>query len=385
MKFRSRRFLDAALICALSGCSLGKGFVRSTKLAAAEAEIKRLQAKFAPDSHLAIYKVGIERHGTGFILIGEVDNAQAALETERALTGVGIAAADEITILPAKDLGDQVWGISCLSVANGREQPEQKAQLGTQVLMGHTVRIWKQTRRWYLVQTQDGYLSWVENGSLVRFDEKSVRDWENSPLLVVTAMEDQILETPAPSAQPVSDIVLGDLVKKLGDNGEWYQVQLPDERKGFIPKKVAEDLRAWKQTRKAEPETIERTAKLFLGRPYLWGGNSPKGVDCSGFTKMVFFVNGIDLNRNASHQALQGMPVPLDSDLTDLKKGDLLFFGRRGRHQGEPRVSHVAIYLGDKTFIQSSQRVRVSSLDPASPLYDEQYGRSLLSARRILK
>jgi cell wall-associated NlpC family hydrolase len=198
-------------------------------------------------------------------------------------------------------------------------------------------------------------------------------------------MEDQVFEAADASSQPVSDIVLGNLVKKLGESGDWYQVQLPDNRKGFVAKKVAEDFRSWKQSRKADAETIEHSAKLFLGRPYLWGGNSPKGLDCSGLTKTVFFVNGIDLNRNASHQALQGKEVKLDPELSHLKKGDLLFFGHTRRDGGERRISHVAIYLGNKTFIQSSQRVRISSLDPASPLYDEQYGRSLVAARRILK
>lgn len=106
-------------------------------------------------------------------------------------------------------------------------------------------------------------------------------------------------------------------------------------------------------------------------------------MDCSGFTKLVFFLNGIELNRNASQQALQGRDVPLDADLSYLRKGDLLFFGgdRRGRSE---RVSHVAIYLGGKSFIQSSEMVRISSLDPQSPIRDELRIRTLLHARRIL-
>jgi cell wall-associated NlpC family hydrolase len=346
--------------------------------------IKQLKTKLAPDAHLAIYDVEIEKRNGALVLIGEVSDAAAKAETARVLEQAGIHATNEIEVLPAKELGDKTWAIASLSVANGREEPEQKAELGTQALMGQAVRVWKRSGRWFLAQTKDGYLSWMERGTLVRSTQSEMENWQRGPLLIVTAFEDQIFEQPNEAALPVSDIVVGDLVKKVGEQADWYQVQLPDDRKGFIHQKTAQDYTAWKQARRPGPEAIERTAKLFLGRPYLWGGNSPKGLDCSGLTKMVFFMNGIDLNRNASHQAKQGTPITLDPDLTRLKKGDLLFFGGRGRREGTPRVSHVAIYLGDKTFIQSSQRVRVSSLDPTSPLYDEQYGRSLIAARRLL-
>jgi cell wall-associated NlpC family hydrolase len=385
MNFRNRTFW--AILATFLGAAVQAKDASSqdSQLETARKTIQTLQEKLAPDRHLAIYDVSVDKRGDGLVISGEVTNPDARQETERALRSAGIASTNEITTLPAKDLEDQVWGISTLSVANGREEPEQKAELGTQVLMGHTFRVWKRSGRWFLAQTRDGYLSWVERGSVVRCTEKEAKAWENAPLLVVTAMEGQIFEAPNTSSQPVSDIVLGDLVKKVTEHGDWYQVQMPDERKGFVSKKAVEDYRHWKQTRKANPDLIEHTAKLFLGRPYLWGGNSPKGLDCSGLCKVVFFVNGIDLNRNASHQALQGAVVPLDPELSQLKKGDLIFFGHGRRDGGERRVSHVAIYLGDKTFIQSSQRVRISSLDPASPIYDEQYSHSLVSARRLLK
>src|SRR5262249_31539963 len=153
---------------------------------------------------------------------------------------------------------------------------------------------------------------------------------------------------------------------------------------GFLPKQSATNYAAWKATRRAIPENIENTARLFLGRPYLWGGSSPKGLDCSGFVKLVFFMNGIELNRNANEQARQGVEATTDKELSQLKKGDLLFFGGRGRRGQAEWVTHVAIYLDGKKFIQSSQRVRISSLDPNSPLYDEHHARRLLFARRIL-
>jgi cell wall-associated NlpC family hydrolase len=201
---------------------------------------------------------------------------------------------------------------------------------------------------------------------------------------MVTAYDDCIRERPDADAQPVSDVVLCDLVRKTGEEGDWYKVELPDQRSGFLPKKAATDYVAWKQARQPTAENIERTARRLIGRPYLWGANSPKGFDCSGFAKTVFFINGIDLQRDSSKQAGEGVAVPLDADLSQLKKGDLLFFGPSARRGKPERVVHVGIYLGDKLFIHSSERVHISSLDPQSPIRDENRIRTLLRARRIL-
>jgi cell wall-associated NlpC family hydrolase len=281
-----------------------------------------------------------------------------------------------------------VWGISCVSVASGRELPGHKAEMGTQVLMGEVVRVWKRSANaafpWYLTQSGDGYLSWLEEGTFVRGAQERVEAWHRGPLLIVTAPEDLILEQPQADAQPVSDVVVCDLVRKTGEEGDWCKVELPDQRAGYLPKKAATDYDAWKASRQPTAENIERTARQFIGRPYLWGGNLPKGFDCSSFTKTVFQLNGIDLMRDSSQQARQGVEVSLDGDLNQLKRGDLLLFRRRSRRGGPERVVHVGIYLGDKLFIHSSEWVHISNLDPNSPIRDENRIQTLLRARRVL-
>jgi gamma-D-glutamyl-L-lysine dipeptidyl-peptidase len=256
------------------------------------------------------------------------------------------------------------------------------------VLMGEVVRVWKRstnaTYAWYLTQSPSGYLSWLQKGTFVRCTRQQVDAWNSSPLLIVTTMDDCILERPEADAQPVSDVVLCDLVRKTGEEGDWYKVELPDQRTGFLPKRAAQDYATWKQARLPTAENIERTARRFIGRPYLWGARSPKGVDCSGFTGLVFYINGIDLLRDSSQEVREGVEVPLDAEFSQLKKGDLLFFGRNGRRRGPERVVHVGIYLGDKLFIHSSELVHISSLDPQSPIRDENRIRTLLHARRIL-
>jgi hypothetical protein len=306
------------------------------------------------------------------------------LESLRVAERLGLKSEDRIRVLPDAALGETNWGITTLSVANGREGTGHSSELGTQTLMGEVVRVLKRQGRWLYVQTSDQYLSWMESGSL-RLCARAVADeWQRSPLLIVTDFEQMIREGPTPDAPPVSDVVIGCRVKLVGESGDWFKVELPDGRSGYLPMASAADYAAWKAARQPTPENIERSGRQFIGRPYLWGASTPRGMDCSGFTKLTFFLNGIELHRNASQQARQGVEVPLDRDLSQLNQGDLLFFGFEDRGERRGRITHVGIYLGDKLFIQSSGRVRISSLDPQSPLADPGRIRGLIKARRIL-
>lgn len=377
----------AALLLLLIGCAHvehGARPVPGGKAGAAECAVQEVKNRFAPDHYLAVFHVQVQEDGNRVVLTGMVDSAEARAEAELAVKRAGFDVVNRITVLPSPELGDATWGIASVSTANARELPAHGAELGMQVLMGHVVRVWTQTNGWYLVQSADRYLSWATRGSLVRGTQAQMAAWTNSPLLVVTAFEERVLELPQPAAQPVSDVVTGCLVKRTGEEGDWFKVELPDQRTGYLPRSAAVDYAAWQRTRQPTAEAVERTARTLLGRPYIWGGNSPKGLDCSGFTKLTFFLNGVALDRNASHQAKQGVAVPLDADLSQLRKGDLVFFGTRAR-QGRPeRVTHVGIYLGDKLFIHSSDLVRINSLDPDSPISDARRIRTLLSARRVL-
>jgi cell wall-associated NlpC family hydrolase len=334
---------------------------------------------------MGIFRITLETNADAIILHGEVDKPEAKSSAIETIQRTGAKIVDHVSVLPDQRLGEKTWGIATLSVASGREEPDHKAELGTQILMGRVVRVWKAARHWFYVQSSDGYLSWIESGSFVPCTRKQTDAWTNAPLLIVTAFEERVLDKPSSDSESVSDVVMGDLLKRTGERKDWFSVELPDGRAGFLPKKAATDYKAWIQARRPTADNIEKTARMFLGRPYLWGGNSPKGLDCSGFCKLTFLMNGIELNRNASEQVRQGAEVPLDATFSKLRKGDLLFFGWAHTEDGPEWITHVAIYLGNKLFIQSAERVRISSLDPAAANYDPYHARSLLHARRILR
>lgn len=329
----------------------------------------------------------VESNG-GAVLIGVIGDAKVRTELTNRLVKAGVAFEDNLELVPSPDLGAETWGIGFLSVTSGREEPAHKGEMGTQLRMGEVFRVLKKDPQgwmsWYLVQCPDGYVAWAEDGTFTRCDLERVRAWTNAPRLMVTAAEDLIFESPGVTNPPIADVVMGNVVNRSGSMGDWVQVELSDGRRGFLRSTSVQDLSAWCSSRKPSAATIEATAKRLLGRPYLWGGVSPKGFDCSGFTQHVFRMNGISLLRNSSQQARQGTDVPLDDDLSHLKKGDLLFFGRKLPESGRERVVHVGIYLGDRLFIHSSEFVRINSLDPGSAIRDEQRIRTLLRARRVL-
>jgi hypothetical protein len=381
--------IGSCLLLLLTACSsfsgthglAGSGMIPPAGIRA----IEETKTKLAPDPHMAICAIGLDVERSVLVLTGEVERVEFKQEAIDALKRSGVKAEDRVTVLPAEELGEKVWGIVCLSVASGREYPDHKAEMGTQILMGQVVRVWKRQRHWLYVQSPDSYLSWVESGAVALCTRAQVDKWERSEQVIVTAFDERVLEGPSLEALPVSDVVMGDRLKiASAPNGLWLPVELPDGRAGWLSQNAATNYAGWRESRHATPENIEKTATMFLGRPYLWGGTSPKGLDCSGFCKLVFMLNGIELPRNASEQARQGKPVELGEDFSHLKKGDLLFFGWPARGDRPEWISHVAIYLGGKRFIQSAQMVKISSLDPASPIYDAGHARGLLVARRIL-
>ncbi len=346
--------------------------------------VRGVTNQFAPDSHQVICRMEINRRGSHYVLTGYVDNVAAKEAAETAVKRTGLKLTDELEVLPDDALGDRVWGIATLSVVNVREKPNNAGEMGTQMLTGESFKVYKKQTNWYLVQTADGYVGWVEDGGFTNCARLDVDRWNAAPHLIVTNYEERILERPEPGAMPVSDLVMGSIVKQEGEAGDWFKVALADGRAGFIPKKSATESTLWRASRHPTPENIEHTARMFLGRPYSWGCNSIRGMDCSGLTKFVYFLHGIELKRNASEQCHQGVEVPLDGDFGHLKKGDLLFFGRRGRDGRLENINHTGIYLGDKLFIQASELVRISSLESDSPISDKRRIRSLLHARRIL-
>jgi hypothetical protein len=347
--------------------------------------IKTLRQKYAPDTRTEIFSVSTRMHGDACILNGDVASAEAKNDVLETFAASKISTVDSIAVLPSKEMGQKTWGIITVSVANMRNDPKEAAELGTQTLMGGVVRVFKKKSMWYYIQSPDRYLGWADGEQFFRCTMEEADAWMMAEKVFVIVPYDFVKEEPLQSSSSVCDVVGGSVLKKIGEEKEWMHVSLADGRKGYIPKSSVTNYGDWGKRIVPVADKLEKTAKQFLGIPYLWGGTSVKGMDCSGFTKTVYLLNGLMLKRDANQQAEDGMDVDPGKNWENLQKGDLLFFGRKPNGERSERITHVAMYLENRMFIHSSGRIRINSLDPASPIYDDYHVKYFVRAKRMLR
>jgi hypothetical protein len=351
------------------------------------AALDSLKARYAPDDRTAVFQVSAIQQGSVAIAKGEVDNLSAKADALSAIRRIlGGEVLDSIKVLPDPQFGDKRFGIIAVSVGNVRTTPRHPGAMATQAMMGMVAKLLKKQGEWYYIQLPDRYMGWLESNAMKITDEQGVESWKSSPKVIVTTYFTMVRERPDPNAQPVRDAVAGALMKQVGAKGSWIFVELPDGATGYIEKSNVEDFKRWKETRKLTAENIEKTARTLIGVPYLWGGTSPKGMDCSGFTKTVYRLNGLELSRDTDQQADGGDDVTPGEEFQNLKKGDLVFFGRKATAERPEHISHVGIYLANREFIHTpgGSWIKFNSFDPAAPNYSESLRKSFVRARRYI-
>ena len=347
-----------------------------------QSEINLIASKFVPDQRIGICNIKLKSTGKTMILKGETTDYAAKIAIIKALDNHSKILIDSIIILPDTLRTKNYMGLVTLSVINLRKDPDHASEMVSQARLGTPVIILKEYNSWLLIQTPDNYISWTEKSSIVSEDSHQMAIWKNADRVIYLDNTGWLYDTTTVNSGVTGDLVAGCVMEKTRESNGYVNVKLPDGRKGFILKQKVLDFNVWKSTIKCTEENVSRIARTFLGLPYLWGGSSTKGVDCSGFVQSVYFLNGLILQRDASLQALHGSVVDISAGYSNLKSGDLLFFG--SKEKGKSHVTHVAIYLGNSDYINSSGRVMINSLDSTKGNYVSYRMTSLLSAKRVI-
>jgi hypothetical protein len=349
-----------------------------------DAVLAEARAKLAPDSRVAVCNVSGEISFGDIILRGEVqDPAMKGAIVSMVRGRMNFPVVDSIHALPDPALGAMLDGVVSVSVANMRTSPSDAAELCSQAILGTQVKFLKKKQGWTFVQTPDGYLGWTDD-DIQAFAGPEFAEWQSAPKVIVTARQAWVRSALMPESRPVADVVAGSILAMAGREFGSVIVKLPDGRQGYLDLREAAPLNEWLGKTKGTRESVLAWAYSLMGVPYLWGGTSTKAMDCSGFTRTVFLMNGILLPRDASQQALVGDQLLLQPGKVDLIPGDLLFFGVGELGKKSSHVTHVGISLGGARFIHESGRVRINSLDPGDADYSAVRARSYLGARRII-
>ncbi len=364
----------------ISCCTFVFGQERDTCPGRVNQVIAATQREICPEKRLDYAALYCETVDSVIVIKGETTNPvfrdSVVVRCRRAFTQVR----DESVVLPEPSLAENGYGVMRVSTGYLRRQPDHDMEMISQGIMGESVRLLKKRGAFYFCKLSDGYLGWMEAASIEAMNLAKVTAWNNADKVIYLRGVGLIYNDKDRKSDPISDIVGAGLVIKIAKQGKWLHVQLPDGRKGYIPADEMMDYAKFCAMPQPDGKALVHTAKSFLGHPYLWGGNSAKGVDCSGFTKTVYRMHHIELPRDANMQVHCGVRVSFDSTYRQIHAGDLLFFGADSN-----RITHVGIFLGNKQFIHSDGYVRVNSFDPQADNFSPYRVRGLQSVRRILK
>ncbi len=267
-------------------------------------------------------------------------------------------------------------GIVTGLVVNVRARSTSESERVTQVVYNDPVKILETAGDWLRVRVPDGYEGWVERQRVMPV----VPDRDNGSAgqtarVIVSARTAGLFREPASSGEPLLQLVMGTGLPVLGERPAWYRVGLAGGDSAWVAagsvKKYdpGEPGQADGQDKITGRQVVQNALRL-LGVPYLWGGRTPQGIDCSGLTYLALLVEGIRIPRDAEEQFQAGRRVSRG----ELAPGDLVFFDTTGEG-----VSHVGIYAGGGRFIEASQGKKAVVI---TSLQDPYYRKRYLGARR---
>lgn len=345
-----------------------------------------IKQKFAPDKRVELFDIKFVPKNNFISLQGETTSKKALSILIDSLQKTNLKFENNVRILPDSVVGENRFAVAKNSVINIRSEASHSAELGTQGLLGMSLKVLDKNGDFYRIQTPDNYISWVDKGGIQLMNETEINQWNASKKVLFTALFGFVYAQKDVEKSIISDISLGGMLQYIAEDAQFYQVKYPDNRMGFIKKSDAVLYDSWLENWIPTKESIEEIAKKMEGFPYLWGGTSAKGMDCSGFTKMVYLMNGFVIPRDASQQINAGKRVDEQLNYSDLEKGDLLFFGKKATENSKQKVTHVGIWLGNdkQEFIHASGNVHISSMDKTQPHFDEMNKNRYLGSKRYL-
>jgi hypothetical protein len=265
-------------------------------------------------------------------------------------------------------------------VTDVRSKASHRAERVTQALIGDSAQILEEEGQWARIRLErDGYLGWVPSQALIISDKP--HQPASKQMLIASEIAPAWIE-PSILSTIIGKLPFGACLPLAKEEAEWAALRLPDGSIWWVQQEhLYHALRVLPTTKRPHPNAVGIASTLrlidrFIGIPYLWGGSSPFGYDCSGLSQAFWGFMGVNIPRDADQQFKAGSPV---NEMP--QPGSLLFFG-----ESEARITHVAISLGADEMIHATRAaggVTYNSLQPSSPIYNAWLAEHLVGVRRF--
>lgn len=312
----------------------------------------------------------------------------------RRKVAAGIAAAlvaMSLSTMPVK--ANTQTGVVTANVLNLRQGPSISNNILGKLIKGESLEVIEHQGDWIKVKTKVGTEGWV---SSTYVDVNAVTTGSKSGYVSASVLN--FRSQPVIGNNVLNQLQNGTALTILSEQSGWYKVRTISGTEGWVSSEyvkldngsVTVSRGTMESRTQAQSESISQTslnealsskiisyANGLLGTPYVWGGTSPKGFDCSGFVYYVFSAFDIKLNRVSRDQALQGTAV----QKSELREGDLVFFDTNGTRQ---TINHVGIYIGSGKFIHASSGKSANAV-VISDLNTGFYAQNYMRARRVIK
>lgn len=352
----------------------------------------RLQQGNHPDKRLEIFDLRALRIDDGqakiritgrVLTAGQIQTASAALQEAFALP-----VDNQATILLS---ATTPWGIVTRSVIDLRQAPSNFTERVSQALLGEAVQILEQQADWCFVRLQrDGYLGWMARSALLSVSLDELRAYQSAcnarviAELLPARRADSLQLGAAGQIEQAGILPFGVAVSVRQWGDEQSTLLLPDNSRWLVPTNGLLEKSRWLNPDEKGIAAALDLIRRFIGVPYLWGGRTPFGYDCSGLAQTFLSFIGVHIPRDADQQYQVGAPVS-----GPVSPGDLLFFGEGDskRDQRSAHITHVAISLGGDEIIHANGAawgVSYNSLHPDSPLYRPWLRENLVGVRRFV-
>jgi len=258
------------------------------------------------------------------------------------------------------------------TVENMYSAPSTDKDVVSQATLGQVVTALERKAGFVRIETPDRYQGWLPAAALLEYPGPRARRYasKGEVLEVVSLMANVYRDPSATSARPKARAPMGTRLEIAGSpvSERWIRIKLPSADTGYIQSGDVKRIDASAPRPRGSEADLVSTARRFLGVPYLWGGMTAQGLDCSGLVSLVYRVNGIEVRRDADLQFADARLTPVGKE--DLRPGDLVFFGKK-----KDEITHVGMFVGGGRFISATVHeapvVQESGLD--EPYWAELY------------